>query len=125
LAHALGISALCRFTGWVADLRGVYAAADVVVLSSINEGAGASLVEAMAAGKPVVATSVGGVPEIVSKGTGILVPPRDPVRLAAAIVQLLGTPPLREAMGAAGRQSAVARYSAQRLVSDQDNLYRR
>jgi glycosyltransferase involved in cell wall biosynthesis len=125
LAYSLGISAHCRFTGWVADLREVYAAADVAVLSSINEGAGASLVEAMASGKPVVATSVGGVPEIVSPGTGLLVPPRDPEALAAAIVKLLGDPALGKKMGTAARESALAKYSASRLVTDLDNLYRK
>ena len=71
VARELGLGDRCRFLGWRADLPNVYAASDVVALSSLNEGSPVSLIEAMAAGRAVVATAVGGVPDLVHDGAGI------------------------------------------------------
>lgn len=115
-----------RFLGWVHDLAGLYAALDVVVLTSRNEGTPVSLVEAGAAGRPVVASRVGGVPEVVADGkTGILVPPADPAATAAAVRRLLDDPALARAMGEAARASLPSRFSADRLVDDLAALYDR
>ncbi|MGH2672745.1 MAG: glycosyltransferase family 4 protein [Actinomycetota bacterium] len=115
-----------RFLGWVQDLAALYAALDVVVLTSRNEGTPVSLVEAGAAGRPVVATRVGGVPDVVADGeTGILVPPGDPAATAAAIERLLGEPALARAMGGTARARVPSRFSADRLVDDLAALYSR
>lgn len=123
LAGELGISSRCRFTGWIGDVRTVYAAADVVALSSINEGASASLVEAMAAGRPVVATAVGGVPEVVTERGGLLVPPRNPHALATAIGVLLSDEGRRRQLGATAREFAIRNHSGQRLIRDYERMY--
>jgi glycosyltransferase involved in cell wall biosynthesis len=87
------------------DVPGVLASADVFVLSSRSEGFPVSILEAMAAGLPVVATDVGGIAESVIDGeTGLLVPPGDPGALAAALDRLLADSALRQRLGAAGRE---------------------
>jgi glycosyltransferase involved in cell wall biosynthesis len=110
--------------GWLADMAAFYADVDVVALSSVNEGTPISLIEAAAAGRPVVATAVGGVPEVVADGeTGDLVAPGDPPALAAAILRLIRDPGLRAAMGAAARARS-GRYSAETLADETLSLYR-
>jgi glycosyltransferase involved in cell wall biosynthesis len=100
------------------------AAADLVVVPSLNEGMGRVLVEAMALGRPVVATRVGGIPAVVVEGeTGSLVPPDDPPALARAVSDLLKNPGLRERMGAAGRQRAE-QFSLAVMESRLLDLYR-
>jgi glycosyltransferase involved in cell wall biosynthesis len=122
---ALGLGPAVRFAGWRTDLPALYRTFDAVVLSSRNEGTPLAVIEAMAAGRPVVATSVGGVPDVVADGkTGMLVPPDDPRTLADALVALVDGPALRRSLGAAGRQ-AVGRYRSTRLVDDILNLYTR
>ncbi len=99
---------------------------DIFVLSSTTEGLGTSLLDAMACGKPIVATTAGGIPEVVEDGvTGLLVPPRDERALAAAIVRLLKDRGLRETLGAAGLARVRERFSAERMVQDTLNVYRR
>jgi glycosyltransferase involved in cell wall biosynthesis len=93
-------------------------------MSSLTEGLGTSLLDAMAAGKPIVATSTGGIPEVVDDGvTGILVPPRDDAALAEGIVRLLKDFELRRRMGDAGLARARDRFSAERMVSDTLRVY--
>ena len=93
LTAELGLGASVRFLGWRRDLERVYADAWVVALTSRNEGSPVSLIEAMAAERPVVATRVGGVPDLVEDGvTGCLVAPGDPEALAEALVALLQDP---------------------------------
>jgi len=123
-AAGLGIADDLRFLGYRRDLRPVFAAADLAVLSSDNEGTPVSLIEAAAAGLPAVATDVGGVGEVVSEQTGILVPRGDAAALAAATVALAADPERRQAAGSAARDRALARYGAARLVADVDSLYR-
>jgi glycosyltransferase involved in cell wall biosynthesis len=82
------------------------------------------LIEAGAAGKPAIATDVGGTSEVVTPETGIVVPPDDEAALAAAISRLAGDPELRRQMGGRARQHVLRRYSVERLLSDIDALYR-
>jgi glycosyltransferase involved in cell wall biosynthesis len=100
----LGLQTAVRLTGERDDVAELLAEADLFVLSTRSEGLPLSILEAMAAGLPVVASDVGGVPELVVDGeTGFLVPPGDPHALAAAIERLLDDPDLRRRLGAAGR----------------------
>ena len=123
VAHDLGLEERCRFLGWRADLPNVYAASDVVALTSLNEGSPVSVIEAMASGRAVVATAVGGVPDVVSEATGILVPVGDRRGFADAIVSLLRDPDRRAELGRKGREVAVRRFASDRLVADIDRLY--
>jgi glycosyltransferase involved in cell wall biosynthesis len=124
MAGRLGIADSVHFLGYRRDLATIAAASDAVILSSDNEGTPVSLIEASAAARPGVATSVGGVREVVTDQTGILVPPDDVDALAAGIERLAGDPGLRAAMGRRAREHAMSRYSAERLVGDIDSLYR-
>jgi len=124
LAGQLGLGSSVRFLGWRGDMKRVYADLDVVALSSNNEGSPVALIEAMAAARPVVATRVGGVGEVVQDGrTGLLVPPREPDALARGILELLRAPERAEQLGQAGRQRVYPRYAASRLVADVERLY--
>jgi L-malate glycosyltransferase len=110
--------------GFRPDVLSLHKAFDIFVMSSMMEGLGTSLLDAMACGKPVVATRAGGMPEVVSDGeSGILVPPRDDRALADAIVRLLKEPTLRERMGAAGMSLANTRFSAERMVAETLDVY--
>ena len=120
---ALGLGGRCRFIGWQRDVASVYAAADVVALTSINEGSPVSIIEAMAAGRAVVCTAVGGVPDVVRPGTGVLVPSRDDVAFARELTALLSAPARRAELGAAARRAVHPAYDAARLVSDMTRLY--
>jgi glycosyltransferase involved in cell wall biosynthesis len=110
--------------GFRPDVLSLHKAFDIFVMSSVTEGLGTSLLDAMAAGKPIVATSTGGIPEVVEDGvTGILVPPRDDAAMAEAIVSLLKDPELRWRMGNAGLSRARERFSAERMVSETLRVY--
>ncbi|PLX44846.1 MAG: glycosyl transferase, partial [Hyphomicrobiales bacterium] len=99
------------------DIRPHLAAASIFALSSIDEGSPNVIIEAMAAGLPVAATAVGGVPELVSDGkTGLLTPPGDEKALAAALMRLLEDGDLRRAMGEAGRRRALDEFSIEAMV---------
>jgi glycosyltransferase involved in cell wall biosynthesis len=112
--------------GFRPDVLSLHKAFDVFVMSSVTEGLGTSLLDAMACGKPIVATSTGGIPEVVIDGqTGILVPPRDHDAMAAAIVKLLKDPQLRARMGAAGLHRVRQKFSADRMVKDTLRVYQR
>jgi glycosyltransferase involved in cell wall biosynthesis len=103
-----------------------YAAADVFTLPSLGDHAPLAVLEAMSASAPVVATSVGGLPEQVDSGvTGLLVPPSDPLLLGAALVRLLRDPALRASLGAAGRRRALDRFNRARAWSAHEALYRK
>lgn len=124
-ARALGIIDRVKCLGWIEDLPALYAALDVCVLSSLNEGTPVAAIEAMAAGKLVVATAVGGVPDVLDDGrTGVLVPPRDPDALARALIDAANDPGRRRTIGLAARSDAADRFSSTRLVDDIDHLYR-
>jgi glycosyltransferase involved in cell wall biosynthesis len=113
-----------RFLGWIEDLATLYAACDVVVLTSRLEGTPVSLIEASAAGKPVVATDVGGVGEVVrDRHSGLLSQPGDPIAIAANIATLLQDPDMARKMGEEGTRWVTGRYSDERLADDVDALY--
>jgi glycosyltransferase involved in cell wall biosynthesis len=112
--------------GFRPDVLSLHKAFDIFVMSSVTEGLGTSLLDAMACGRPVVATRAGGIPEVVVDGeTGLLVPPRDHEAMAAAIVTLLNDAGLRERMGHAGRGRARRRFSAERMVHETLRVYKR
>jgi glycosyltransferase involved in cell wall biosynthesis len=95
-------------------------------MPSITEGLGTSILDAMACRKAVVASAVGGIPEVVEDGrTGLLVPPRDASALGAAIVRLLQDPALAGRLAAAGRGRVEQRFTADRMVQDTLDVYRR
>lgn len=113
-----------RFLGWHDDVAALIKGADIVVLSSRAEGLGSSLCEAQAAGKAVVATSAGGIPEAVEHGeTGLLSPPGDAHALAAHIKALLADPTRRKNIGKAGRASALTRFAPQTIARAHEALY--
>jgi glycosyltransferase involved in cell wall biosynthesis len=120
----LGLEARVRFLGIRADVGDILNASDVFVLSSQVEGNPLSVMEAMAAGLPVVSTAVGGVPELVRDGaTGLLVPSEDAEALAQAMQALVDDSGRRQAMGAAARQHAVAHFDIRHTVSQYEKLY--
>ncbi len=113
-ASRLGVADRLVFTGPREDVAPLLPAFDVLVLPSRDDGFSLAVAEAMAAGVPVVATRVGGVPECVEEGrTGLLVPPRRPPALAAALASLLRDPSRRRAMGEAARARVIERFSAE------------
>jgi len=124
-AHELGIVKHCLFLGYQEDVAPYFSAFDAMVLPSANEGTPVTVIEALAAGTPVVATRVGGVPDVVREGEhGFLVEPGDVDALAERLQQLAEDPALRKRMGAAGQASVLPRYAVDRLVDDMDRLYR-
>jgi glycosyltransferase involved in cell wall biosynthesis len=124
VAHRLGLAARVHFVGQQLDVRPWLAALDVFVLSSDWEGMSNALLEAMAARLPVVATAVGGTPEVVVDGiTGLLVPPSDPAVLAKATSRLLSDLDLRSAMRQAGRARVERHFSIAETVRCTEDLY--
>ncbi len=124
-ARRLGVAERWLFLGWQAHLEPLYPALDLSVLPSRNEGMGRAAVEALACGRPVVATAVGGVPSVVEDGvTGLLVPPEDPQALASAILHLLEDETARRRMGEAGPQRVRERFSSQAMLDGINQVYR-
>jgi glycosyltransferase involved in cell wall biosynthesis len=124
-AAALGLGTRATFAGWRKDLESVYADLDVVVNSSRNEGTPVALIEAMAAGRPVVATAVGGTADLLGEGQrGLLVPPASPSALAEAILETLAHPEESARRAGAARDYVMAHHSVDRLLHDIDELYR-
>ncbi len=122
-ARRLGLDGRITFAGFREDVPAVLAGMDALVLPSLNEGMGRVLVMAMALGKPIVATKVGGVPELLGNGqAGILVPPGDSAAIAEAVSTLLCDPARACALGEAGRRRA-SRYSAEAMVSALAQVY--
>lgn len=123
---SLGLGRHVVLTGPRRDADGIIAASDLVVHPSHEEGFSNVILEAMAAGKAVVAARVGGVPEAVEDGvTGILVPARDPPAMANALLSLLRDPVRARAMGEAGRRRAADRFSIGKMVTEVERLYER
>jgi D-inositol-3-phosphate glycosyltransferase len=126
LAHACGVAHRVRFLGPVtrAELPALLRSADVVVCAPWYEPFGIVPLEAMACGRAVVATAVGGLTDTVVDGvTGRHVPPRQPRALATALAELLRSPALIEAYGAAGRDRALSRYSWSRIAAATAEVY--
>ena len=121
----LGLADNARFLGWRQDVDEITRCFDVFVLPSLNEGMGRVLVEAMAAGLPIVATRVGGIPDLVIDGkNGMLVPPKDTVALERAISELLSDKARRKQMGETGKRMCRP-YSVEAMVEKINDLYSR
>jgi glycosyltransferase involved in cell wall biosynthesis len=124
-AAQLDIADRVRFLGWRRDLATIYAATDVFLLTSRNEGTPVALIEAMASGVPGVSTDVGGVKDVItSADVGARVPDGDPGTLAAPIARYLDDRELRRQSGVRARAAVLDRYSMDRLVNDILALYR-
>ena len=121
---AIGHAEHVRFLGERVDVPRLLAACDIVVLPSFSEALPTVLMEAAAAGRAVVATRVGGTPEVVAAGsTGLLVPPGDSAALGQAAARLLRNPPLRETMGAAATRRATAQFGLDRQLRETVDLW--
>ena len=124
-AHELGVIKRCLFLGYQEEVARFYDAIDVLLLPSVNEGTPVSVIEALAAERPAVATRVGGTPDVIRDGVdGFLVDSADPGELAERLAELARDPGRRAEMGAAGRSRVLERYAVDRLVDDVDALYR-
>ncbi|MHC4579811.1 MAG: glycosyltransferase family 4 protein [Planctomycetota bacterium] len=120
----LGVEDKFIFTGWKEDVCSILPTLDILVLPSVNEAVGRVLIEAGACGIPVVATNVGGVPEIVRDNeTGVLVAPGSPEEMARAIIDLLNSEGKRQRMSFAAEQWIGDRFSAHRMVEDVSSSY--
>jgi glycosyltransferase involved in cell wall biosynthesis len=124
IAHEQGVERHVIFTGRRDDIPAVTAAFDVAVLPSYREAQGLTILEAMALSRPVVASNVGGIPEMITDGvTGLLVPPHDPPALAAAIVRLIRDHPLADMLARAGHDLVHDRFCIQIMVNAVQALY--
>jgi len=135
MVRDLGLEGCVVFTGWQKEPAKIYADLDIVCLTSLNEGTPVSLIEAMAAGRPFVATDVGGVrdlmvgPQTIHPSgfrvftNGVLTPPDDPVALSEAVAFLAANPGQRRAMGMIGQKWATERCSRERLLQETERLY--
>jgi len=122
-AYRIGVSDKVAFLGWRDDIPEIMQILDIFVLPSLNEGMGRVLVEAMAAGRPIVASKVGGIPDLVKDGqNGFLVKPGDVIGLSSAIKKLLDDKKMREEMGRKGRAMA-GDYSVEKMIEKIDALY--
>jgi len=123
-AQALGLARHCLFLGYQEEVAPWYSAMDAVALPSGNEGTPVTVIEALAARKPVVAYAVGGVPDVVREGVdGFLVERGDTSAMAERLAQLAADPELGVRLGAAGRDRVLDRYGVGRLLDDVDRLY--
>jgi glycosyltransferase involved in cell wall biosynthesis len=123
-ARSLGLESKVIFAGGRRDPEYFYPALDIVALTSLNEGTPLTLIEAMANARPVVATSVGGVVDLLGEDRGIRVPPRDEEAFAASLLKLAGDKQLQYDMGARGFDFVQRNYRKERLVEDIKQLYR-
>jgi glycosyltransferase involved in cell wall biosynthesis len=122
-ACRMGVKKNIIFLGWRDDVSKIISIFDIFVLPSLNEGMGRVLVEAMALRKPIVASCVGGIPDLVAHGkNGFLVPPKNPMELAKHIQLLLEDRGEREKMGSAG-QETIFNFSKERMIEDTESLY--
>jgi glycosyltransferase involved in cell wall biosynthesis len=121
----LGIADQVKFTGELSDMPTVYADLDVVAQASYTEGLPLVVMEGMCMGKPVVATQVGGTPELIrNQQTGILIPPGDPEALADALLAVLTSPVVRRRLSSAARTYARARFTMAPALDRLEMLYR-
>jgi glycosyltransferase involved in cell wall biosynthesis len=124
LRQRLGLTAQVQFLGQVHDVPSLLQRAGLFVLPSLSEGISLTLLEAMASGVPVVATSVGGNPEVVQPNvTGLLIPAADPASLAAAIVQMMRDPTAVNAMAQAARRRLETLFDVRSMVAAYESLY--
>jgi glycosyltransferase involved in cell wall biosynthesis len=135
LTSELGLEASVVFAGWQKDMSAVYNALDVVALTSLNEGTPVTLIEAMAAARPVVATDVGGVRDLLGaidnrdRGeyklaeNGVLIPPRDAKVLGQALCSIRESKDVFKKITRRAQQYAMSRFSQERMLKDHENLY--
>ena len=124
LAVKLGLGNEVVFCGFTADIPSFLATIDVFVLPSLYEGLGVAAIEAMAAGKPVIATQVGGLPELVEDGvTGFLVPPGDPEALASSISRLLSREGLMEQIGRNAWERVQRHFTMEQMAKKNEDYY--
>lgn len=124
LVKELGCDEQVRFAGFRKDLPSLLPCLDLLVHPALMEGLGISLLQAAAAGVPIVAVNAGGMPEVVEDGhNGLLVPPAEPQALLEAVVRLLSDKHLRRQMGQAGRARVVSRFSVDRMVDGNLRVY--
>ena len=124
-AKNLGLSMDVVFLGWRKDLENIYADLDIVCLTSLNEGTPVSLIEAMAAAKPVIATDVGGTRDIVEHGkSGLLLQSQDRSGFVKSISMLLNDSARRREMGSYGREFVIRNFRKERLIKDMECLYK-
>jgi glycosyltransferase involved in cell wall biosynthesis len=121
--RALPLDGRIRFLGWRGDVETIYAACDVVVVSSDNEGMPVSLIEAALAARPTVTTAVGSAPEVVLDGVTGFVTECEPQALVERTKRLLGDTALRERMGRMAKERAEREFSGARLIEDTESLY--
>jgi len=124
LKFSLGLEGIVTFLGKRSDVPELLAALDLYLMTSRREGLPLSLIEAMLAARPIVATSVGGIPDTLTDGVdGILVPPGDIEAIARAVVDLAADGDLRVALGSAARRKAIERYSPANILSQLEAIY--
>jgi glycosyltransferase involved in cell wall biosynthesis len=124
LIDQLGVGAEVELVGEAQDVVALLSVSDLFLLPSLQESFGLSALEAMACGVPVVASNVGGLPEVITDGvTGFLHPPADVQGMAASAIKVLSDAALHERMAAAGVRLAVDRFSANRIVPQYETLY--
>ncbi len=123
LAQSRGVTDVVRFAGVRRDIPKVLAAADIFALSSDCEGLPIAILEAMAAGLPIVSTAVDGIPEVVDRQVGLLCPPQNAQALADQMTTVIENPDLRHKMGEAARARVNSLFSAQRMAANTSNLY--
>ena len=124
LSNGLNIRQNCIFTGFRQDIPDILSAIDMLVMSSLYEGMPMVILEAMAASKPVIASKVGGIPEMVRDGeTGILVPPKDVDALAEKIIVLLKNKDKARQMGLAGRRRVEEEFDVNIMVRKTEEVY--
>ncbi len=125
-ARDLGLAGQVKFLPATDDIRQMYRQGDIFALSSVNEALPNVILEAMAAGLPVVATRVGGLPEaVVPEETGLLVDPRDIEGMAASLSRLLSAPETRRSLGRRGRERVLAQFSFEAMVSRHQEIWDR
>jgi glycosyltransferase involved in cell wall biosynthesis len=125
-ARALGVDSAIRFPGFVSDVPGLLGALDIFCLPSHWEGLPVSIIEAMHAGLAIIATRVGGIPELITHGReGILIPPRDPAALADAVDELATNWAKRTSLGRAALQRAITDFTVSTMARRMETIYRR
>ena len=123
IAQSLGITENVMWMGYRNDVQNLLPALDIFLFPSLREAMGISIVEAMAAKIPTIATTIGGIPEVVTSDVGILVPPADPVAMSEAVISLLRDPAKRAELGSRAWERAQSEFSAQKMAARTLGVY--